>query len=104
MFKYVVCFRIKSYFLLFFSDFAIGMKTNAPEMIIVRINGPSMRWVPVNMMKQMATHNKVKTTLCAFVSGFLIYIIKGMAVCLNSWEAHRHGFSIFSFSFLRLHQ
>ena len=61
------------------------MKTSAPEMTIVRINGPSMRWVPVNMMKQMATHNKVKTTLCAFDNGFLIYYIKKNGGVFDFW-------------------
>ena len=50
----------------------IGINTNAPDKTMVRIKGPSIRGVPVKMMKQMDTHNKVSKTICVFESGFFI--------------------------------
>ena len=50
----------------------IGMKTNAQDKMMVKIKGPSIRGVPVNMMKQMDTHNSVSNTICEFESGFFM--------------------------------
>ena len=50
----------------------IGMNTNAPDEMMVRIKGPSIRGVPVNMMKQMDTQSKVSKTICVFESGFFM--------------------------------
>lgn len=50
----------------------IGMKTNAPDKMMVKIKGPSIRGVPVRMMKQMDTHNKVSKMICEFESGFFM--------------------------------
>ena len=50
----------------------IGMNTNAPDKTMVKIKGPSIRGVPVNMMKQMDTHNRVSNTICVFESGFFM--------------------------------
>ena len=50
----------------------IGMNTNAPDKTMVRIKGPSIWGVPVNMMKQMDTHNRVSNTICVFESGFFM--------------------------------
>ena len=52
----------------------IGMNTNAPDRMMVRIKGPSIRGVPVNMMKQMDTQSRVSTTICVFERGFLIIL------------------------------
>ena len=50
----------------------IGIKTNAPDKMMVKIKGPSIRGVPVKIMKQMDTHNKVSKTICVFESGFFM--------------------------------
>ena len=42
--------------------------------MMVRIKGPSIRVVPVNMMKQMDTQSRVSTTICVFERGFLIFM------------------------------
>ena len=50
----------------------IGINTNAPDKTMVRIKGPSILGVPVKIMKQMDTHNKVSKTICVFESGFFM--------------------------------
>ena len=63
---------VGSYLFLFLTDLMIGMNTNAPDKMMVRIKGPSIRGVPVNMMKQMDTQSKVSKTICEFESGFFM--------------------------------
>lgn len=53
-------------------DFVIGINTNAPEMRMVNISGPSICWLPVRMRKQMATQSRARMTDCVVVNGLLI--------------------------------
>ena len=50
-------------------DLPIGMKTRAPDMIMVTISGPSIRGEEVMTIKQRAAQNRVRSTHWVFVSG-----------------------------------
>ena len=50
-------------------DLPIGMKTRAPDMIMVTISGPSIRGEEVMTIKQRAAQNRVSSTHWVFVSG-----------------------------------
>ena len=50
-------------------DLPIGMKTRAPDMIMVTISGLSMRGEEVMTIKQRAAQNRVSSTHWVFVSG-----------------------------------
>ena len=51
-------------------DLPIGMKTSAPDIIIVTISGPSILGEEVMTTKQRAAQNNVSRTHCVLVSGF----------------------------------
>ena len=53
-------------------DFPIGMKTKAPDMIMVTISGPSMRGDEVITIKHSAAQKRVRRTHWVLVSGFRI--------------------------------
>ncbi|MBM6882871.1 hypothetical protein [Bacteroides caecigallinarum] len=48
------------------------MKTNAPDMIMVTINGPSIFGEDVMTMKQRAAQNRVRSMHWVLVSGLRI--------------------------------
>ena len=50
MYKNQSKIQINVYFRLFLIDLKSGMNTNAPEMRMVSINGPSIRSLPVKMI------------------------------------------------------
>ena len=58
-------------------DFAIGMKTNAPEMMSVTISGPSILGVDVITTAQSAAQKRPRITHWLFVRGlrmmFLVF-------------------------------
>lgn len=50
----------------------MGMKTRAPDMMMVTISGPSIWGDDVMTTKQSAAQNRVSRTHWVFVSGFLM--------------------------------
>ena len=64
-------------------DLPIGMKTRAPDMIMVTISGPSMRGEEVMTIKQRAAQNRVRSTHWVFVSGLRMDICIGDGLIKN---------------------
>ena len=69
LFCIVECVEMFIYFPLF-NALATGMHTNAPEIMIDTISGPSMRGVVVMTRKQSDAQSKIKTAHCGLVRDF----------------------------------
>ena len=67
------------YFFRLFIDFTIGMKTNAPDIRIVMMRGPSILVFDVMTIAHNATQNKAKMIHWLFDSGLrMIFVFKLM--------------------------
>lgn len=67
---------LNAYLLLDFIDLVIGMKTNAPDIRMATISGPSMRGAVVSTKKQSKAQKRVRMMHWLWVSGF--FIAKGL--------------------------
>ena len=50
----------------------MGINTNAPEIRIATMSGPSIRGAEVNTKKQSKAQKRVRMMHCVWVSGFLM--------------------------------